>query len=102
MDTIEHPASRTRKPAVLPARLRARTGSVNDIHVLDLSLAGCMIERRTLPLSIDDRVLVRLADLGFMPATVVWVEDQEAGLVFEQELYEPVLQRLRGCFIKQD
>ncbi len=85
----------------LPAKLRKSNGSACEIEVLDVSLAGCLIERRALSLTVDDRVLLRLADLSFMPATVVWVEEQDAGLVFETELYEPVLDQLKRCFVQR-
>lgn len=83
---------------VLPARLRTRTGMTNPVDVTDVSLAGCMIERRALSLGEGDRVLIRLADLGFMSAEVIWVEDRHAGLRFEHELYEPVLEHLQRSF----
>lgn len=86
---------------VLPARLRRSNGSATDIAVLDVSLAGCLIERHALSLAVDDRVLLRLADLSFMPATVIWVEEQDAGLVFETELYEPVLDLLKRSFVRR-
>ena len=44
-------------------------------------------------------MLIRLADLGFMPASVIWVEDRHAGLLFENELYEPVLEHLQRSFV---
>jgi hypothetical protein len=88
------------RPPVLIGRLRNRNGTVNEIHVRDISLAGCLIERRALSLTEGDRVLIKLADLSFLPASVIWVEEQEAGLVFETELYEPVLERLKQCFVK--
>lgn len=84
---------------VLPARLRTRTGMTNPVDVTDVSLAGCMIERRALSLGEGDRVLIQLADLGFMAASVVWVEERHAGLMFEHELYEPVLEHLLRSFM---
>lgn len=101
MEWLETDDCLARPVSILPARLRNRNGTVNEVHVLDVSLAGCLIERRAMALQVDDRVLIRLADLSFMPANVVWVEDQEAGLVFETELYEPVLEHLRRCFVRR-
>lgn len=97
---MEHDCLETAR-SVLPARLRTRTGTVNEVEVLDVSLAGCLIERRALSLTLDDRVLIRLADLSFMPATVAWVEEQEVGLVFETELYEAVLDHLKRSFARR-
>lgn len=86
---------------VLPARLRNRNGTVNEVCVVDVSLAGCMIERLALAIDEGDRVLIRLADLSYMPATVIWIEEQDAGLVFETELYEPVLEHLKRSFVRR-
>lgn len=101
MEWLETEDCLDRPNRVLPARLRRSSGSTAEIEVLDISLAGCLIERRGLPLTVDDRVLLRLADLSFMPATVVWVEELDAGLVFETELYEPVLKHLKQCFVRR-
>jgi hypothetical protein len=101
MEWLETDDCLDRPSHVLPARLRRSNGSSAEIEVLDVSLAGCLIERRALPLSVDDRVLLRLADLSFMPATVIWIEEQDAGLVFETELYEPVLEHLKRSFVRR-
>lgn len=85
------------RPA-LSARLRKSSGSHCEIAVLDVSLAGCLIERRGLSMQLDERVLIRLADLAFMPGRIVWIEEGEVGLVFETELYEPVLEHLKRAF----
>jgi hypothetical protein len=100
MEWIESDACLDRPSSVLPARLRNRHGSVCEINVLDISLAGCLIERRALSVSVGERALIRLADLGFLPGTIAWVEEEEVGLVFEAELYEPVLDRLKRSFVK--
>jgi PilZ domain len=101
MEWLETEDCLDRPSHVLPARIRRSNGSTNEIEVLDVSLAGCMIERRALFLTEGDRVLLRLADLSFMAATVIWVEEQEAGLVFETELYEPVLEHLKRSFVRR-
>lgn len=98
MECIETEFSESPPRPALPARLRKSSGSHCEIAVLDLSLAGCMFERRGLSLQVDERVLIRLGDLSFMPGTVVWIEEQEVGLVFEAELYEPVLEHLKRGF----
>lgn len=101
MEVLETGDCLDRPTHSLPARLRRGNGSTNNIEVLDISLAGCLIERRALSLAVDERVLLRLADLSFMPATVVWIEEQDAGLVFETELYEPVLAQLKRGFVQR-
>ncbi|MGH6785888.1 MAG: PilZ domain-containing protein [Novosphingobium sp.] len=98
MEFLEGSACLASATPHLPARLRTRTGMTNPVEVTDVSLAGCMIERRALSLAQGDRVMIQLADLGLMPAEVIWVEERNAGLRFENELYEPVLEHLQRCF----
>lgn len=79
---------------LLEARCRTRRSGVSPIDVLDLSIAGCVFDRRTMPLEEGQRVLIRLPGLTFMGASVIWIEDDRAGLAFEQPLYPPVLEHI--------
>jgi hypothetical protein len=101
MECLEDDDCLDRPTHALRAKLRKSNGSSCEIEVLDISLAGCLIERRAMSIAVGDRVLLRLADLSFMPATVVWIEEQDAGLVFETELYEPVLEQLKRSFVQR-
>lgn len=78
------------------ARLRLRSGAKIELQVLDISPIGCMVDRRSWSGRPDDRILVQLEGLGFQPATVIWVEDERAGIAFEELLHEAVLERLKG------
>lgn len=78
------------------AQCRLSNGGVHNIQVLDISEAGCLIDRRMLRLQDKDRVLIKLPDLAYQGATVLWVEDDRAGLGFEQPLYGAVLSHLKG------
>jgi hypothetical protein len=84
---------------VLIGRLRSPSGYVNEIHIRDLSIGGCLIVRRSLPIRVDDRVLVSLPQLRSLPARVIWIEEGEAALAFEEALYEPVVEHLRQQFV---
>jgi len=84
--------------SVLVSRLRSRTGLVNTVHVVELTMAGCMIEKCALSMRQDDRVLLRMPGLRYLPAIVVWIDEGRAGLAFEDPLYEPVLDHLRKAF----
>jgi hypothetical protein len=78
----------------LYARCRSRTGLIVELEVLDISPFGFMVDRRTWSVRQDERILVKFPELAFLPATVLWVEDDKAGLVFERPLYEPVLDHM--------
>lgn len=58
-----------------------------------------MINKRMLLMEPGDRVLLKMAGLTYLPCNVVWVEEEEAGLAFEQPLYGPVLEHLQRSFI---
>lgn len=98
MDCVETEDRVEAARPVLKGRLRKNNGAVSDVDVLDLSLAGCLLERRALSLAPEDRVLIRLGDLSFMPGSVVWVEEQEVGVVFETELHDGVFANLKRQF----
>ncbi len=87
-------AAETQEGLTVKCRLANR--AVADFSVIDISAAGCMVEKRAWTLKANDRVLVKLPGLEFQPATVVWTDEENAGIAFETLLYEPVLLRFRG------
>ncbi len=80
----------------LMARLRNARGGVTDIAIQDLSAAGCMVDCRGTGLNVDDRVLVKLEGLEYMPCHVFWIEDNRAGIGFERVMHETVYEHLRS------
>jgi len=84
---------------ILIGRLRSRSGYISEIHIRDLSVGGCLILKRALPIKVDDRVLVGLPELRLWPAQVAWIEGDEAALAFEEALYEPVVENLQRKFV---
>jgi hypothetical protein len=84
---------------VLVSRLRSRTGRVNEVNVVDLSLAGCMLEKQALVIRLRDRILLKLPGLRYLPAQVAWIENRHVVLVFEEPLYEPVLNHIVTSFM---
>jgi hypothetical protein len=81
-------------------RIRLRSNGKIDLPVLDISPIGCMVDRRGWSPQADDRVLVQLDGLGFQPATVVWVEDEQAGIAFEHLLHEAILEQLKDTLAR--
>ena len=84
----------------MKARIRLQSGGKLDLLVRDVSPIGFMVERLGWNPQPDDRVLAQLEGLGFQPATVVWVEDHQAGIAFEQLLHEVVLEQLKGTLAR--
>ena len=85
----------------MKAKVRLKSGAKIDLAVLDLSPIGCMVDRMGWGPQPDDRILLQLDGLGFLPATVVWVEDERAGMAFEQLLHETVLERLKDSLARE-
>lgn len=77
-------------------KIRLKSGSKIELLVLDLSPIGCMVDRRGWSPQTGDRILVQLEGLGFQPASIVWVEGDQAGIEFEQLLHEVVHDRLKA------
>lgn len=86
----------------LTAQCRTRTGGVHQIHILDLSAAGCLVERRMVRMDERDRLLIKLPGLAYLAASVVWIEEDQAGLLFEEPLYAPVLEHLQHRFVEAE
>ena len=80
----------------LKAKLRNARGGMTEIAILDLSAAGCMIDARGTGLKVEDRVLLKLEGLEFMPCYVLWIEDNNAGLTFERLLSESVYEHQKS------
>lgn len=83
------------KPDALTAKCRLHNRSVAELRVIDISLAGCMVERRAWTFKPDERILIKLPGLEYQTANVIWSDEDHAGIAFENLLYEPVLHRLR-------
>ena len=65
-------------------------------EVLDLTLAGCMIEWRGWRVQEQQRVLVSFPGLGNLPSTDLWADNDRLGLLFSQPLHEAVFEHLLG------
>ncbi len=86
----------------LIAHLRTRSGRVNEVRIVDLSTAGCLIERHAMSLDPGDAVLVKLPGLSNMRSTVLWVEDFLAAIEFEEMLHDAVFENLQRAFASID
>ena len=80
----------------LKVKCRFKLGSNTELDVLDISAGGCMVERGRWAAECGDRVLLMLPGLAYQPATIVWMEDDLAGIAFEQTLHEAVLTHLQA------
>ncbi|WFL78934.1 PilZ domain-containing protein [Altererythrobacter arenosus] len=88
------PGSQGRK---LPqVECRYRNGRKMVLDILDISLGGCMVDARGWGADVWERVSVKLPGLGWQGASVVWIEDQRAGIALEEPLHEATLAHIMG------
>ena len=80
----------------LKVKCRAKSGMTAELDVLDLSEGGCMVSYRGWSARVGDRVLATLPGLAAQPGQLVWIEDGNAGIAFEQPLYGPVLAQFQA------
>ncbi|TNE32552.1 MAG: PilZ domain-containing protein [Alphaproteobacteria bacterium] len=83
-----------RHTANYSAEVRYRSGQKMQLPVLDIGLGGCMVDARSWGVRPGESIFVRLPGLASQPATVIWIEDERAGIAFEELLYEPTLEHL--------
>jgi len=78
--------------------IRARVAKggmeIAGVEVLDISIAGCMLQWNGWRLKEEDRVRVSFPTLNNLPATVLWSEQDRLGLLFTQPLHEAVYEHL--------
>ena len=84
------------------AQCRTQRGSLFLIRVLDLSITGCLIERRGIGIAEGERFLIRLPGLTYLPSEILWVEGEEASLAFEQPLHEAVYMHLVSSILDDE
>lgn len=73
---------------------RSDRGAVGEIVVVDLSQFGCGTETKGFPLRMHQHVLLRIAGLEALPATVCWIRGLKAGFEFDRPLHFAVVNHL--------
>ncbi|MEO5708082.1 MAG: PilZ domain-containing protein [Alteraurantiacibacter sp.] len=78
----------------LQVKCRFKAGNTVDLDLLDLSPGGCLVDIKRWGGEVGERVLVKLPGLAFQPASIAWVDEEQAGIAFEQAMHEAVLDHL--------
>ncbi|WP_427963729.1 PilZ domain-containing protein [Altererythrobacter sp.] len=73
------------------AECRYRSGRKMVLDILDISLGGCMLDSRGWSVQPEEHITIKMPTLGYRSAKVVWIEDERAGVAFDEMLYEPTL-----------
>lgn len=76
------------------ATIRSKGMKVMGIEVLDLSLAGSLIDAGGWMPRAEQRFVMSLPNAISLPGKVLWVENGKAGLLFDNLLNEAVYEHL--------
>jgi hypothetical protein len=87
------PRAAERRPFSLMVKSRVRSRVV-FVDMIDISEGGCKIKASRGFASIGDRVTMKVGGINAPLGTIVWVEDRFAGVAFDGEMHEAVLDHL--------
>lgn len=66
-------------------------GVSHVVRLYNMSKAGCCTEANLPGAAAGDRVILQLTELLVLPATILWVSDGRAGLLFTSPLHGAML-----------
>lgn len=90
-----HAVSRAKERRPLSLMVKSRVQSrVIYVDMIDISEGGCKIRGTNGFASIGDRVTMKIGGVNAPLGTVVWVEGRFAGVAFEGEMHQAVLDHL--------
>lgn len=80
---------------VLTVRCRAQSGAMAILPIIDLSPGGLLVPNKGWDAMPGERVLATFGGLGVRSSQLVWVEDGQAGIAFDEPLHAAVYDQLR-------
>jgi hypothetical protein len=78
-------------------RAKGEALAEHSVFVSDISARGCRITHRGSGVAVDDRVVLSIAELKPLAATVKWTNGGAAGLEFDEALDGEVVLTLASC-----
>ncbi len=91
MYTVNRAAKRRPLSLMVKSRVQSR---VVYVDMIDISERGCKIKASSGFASVGDRVTMRVGGINAPLGIIAWVDDRFAGVVFEGEMHEAVLDYL--------
>ncbi len=91
MHTLPRAAERRPISLMVKSRVQSR---VIYVDMIDISEGGCKIKASNGFASIGDRVTMKVGGINAPLGTVAWVEGRIAGVSFEGEMHEAVLDHI--------
>ena len=84
----------TRHTVTVAGRYRARQGGARDVWIKDISEYGCRFFDKFSVLQTEAGILVKVGNVGLIPADVKWRKGHVVGAEFEQPLHPSVLEHI--------
>ena len=85
--------SKERRPLSLMVKSRVQS-RVIYVDMIDISEGGCKIRGTCGFANIGDRMTMKIGGVNAPLGTIVWVEDRFAGVAFEGQMHQAVLDHL--------
>ncbi len=82
-----------RRPFSLMVKSRVKSRVV-FVDVIDISEGGCKVKASRGFASVGDRVTMKLGGINTPLGTIAWIDDRYAGIAFEGQLHQAVLDHL--------
>ncbi|MFN2099601.1 hypothetical protein [Altererythrobacter sp. MF3-039] len=79
-------------------KYRTGRGIARDVKILDVNEKGCRFFDKFGTLKPDDRLVLRIGNVGPLLTYVRWNKDSEIGAEFEEPLYGAVLEHISKYF----
>ncbi|MBX7483611.1 hypothetical protein [Qipengyuania qiaonensis] len=83
-----------RHVVTVAGRYRPRQGGARDVWIKDISEYGCKFFDRFSVLQTNSAILVKVGNVGPIPADVKWRKQHIVGAEFEQPLHPSVLDHI--------
>ena len=77
---------------------RTGRGVARDVKILDVTEKGCRFFDKFGTLKPEDRMVMRIGNIGPLLTYVRWTKDSEVGAEFEEPLYGAVLEHITRYF----
>ncbi|QDK31582.1 MULTISPECIES: PilZ domain-containing protein [Sphingomonadaceae] len=88
------PRQASRRAVSLTAQCRTQSGLRDRGEISDISASGCCVRVSGLYFRVGARVVIRPQGLEGLTGVVRWVEGDYAGVEFDREIYQPVVDHL--------
>lgn len=83
-----------RKSVQLSANYRTTSGLHDSGEILDITSEGCRVVSKCIAFRVGSRIAIRPDGLETLTGVVRWIDGFNAGIEFDSEIYEPIVEHL--------